>query len=284
MIKEESKFIKILNALINDELKVKDISLLKSIVLSSIYIVMPHLVTFVFVEGLNTIKTDLSVAVLLAIITIVTTISTMFVIIISAKILKNSKVSIVKEHYNIIRKRDVINVLFIMLGFILIRQSILYNFLIKFEGPISNESIDFISNNLNPIELSITVLILIMQMIVIAPIFEELFFRGIIFNGILSRYKRNYKKAIIISGIIFGVAHMNIPQGINATIAGIILCVIYYYTNCIKIAIFAHFLNNFLIFLPTPNTILIKISYIIIGAYLLSKGIRQLKERIRYEE
>jgi len=77
-----------------------------------------------------------------------------------------------------------------------------------------------------------------------APIFEEIFMRGIILAGLLNRY--NPKKAIIISALIFGVWHFNIPQFVDATLAGLILGVIYYKTNSLLLCIAAHMTNNML--------------------------------------
>lgn len=54
--------------------------------------------------------------------------------------------------------------------------------------------------------------------ILVAPIFEEIFFRGIILEGFLNRYKP--LAAIIASALIFGIFHLNIPQFINASFLG----------------------------------------------------------------
>ena len=77
-----------------------------------------------------------------------------------------------------------------------------------------------------------------------APIFEEIFMRGIILGGLLNRYSP--KKAIIISALIFGACHLNIPQFIDATLGGLILGMIYYKTNSLFLCIVAHMTNNIL--------------------------------------
>ncbi|MGB6127424.1 MAG: CPBP family intramembrane glutamic endopeptidase [Psychrilyobacter sp.] len=76
----------------------------------------------------------------------------------------------------------------------------------------------------------------------VAPIFEEIFMRGIILAGLLSRYSP--KKAIIISALIFGIWHFNIHQSVNATLIGIILGIIYYKTNSLILCITLHMTNN----------------------------------------
>jgi len=78
-----------------------------------------------------------------------------------------------------------------------------------------------------------------------APFFEELLYRGIILNGLINRYSR--KKAIIYSALIFGIAHLNFPQGINAFLLGLIIGTVYYYTRSIYLCMIMHFANNFLV-------------------------------------
>ena len=75
-----------------------------------------------------------------------------------------------------------------------------------------------------------------------APIFEEIFMRGIILAGLLKKYSP--KKAIIISALIFGAWHLNIPQFVDATLGGLILGTIYYKTNSLILCIAAHMANN----------------------------------------
>lgn len=96
--------------------------------------------------------------------------------------------------------------------------------------------------------------------VVAAPIFEELIFRGIILDGFL----RNYSKwpAIIMSSLIFGVAHLNPWQFVVAFLLGIFLGWIYYRTRsilpCIAIHVFANgssFLATYLFDLGTDDTL-----------------------------
>lgn len=50
----------------------------------------------------------------------------------------------------------------------------------------------------------------IIGIVIVAPIAEELIFRGILFNFLRKRMKLPY--AIIISSIAFGILHQNISQ------------------------------------------------------------------------
>lgn len=82
---------------------------------------------------------------------------------------------------------------------------------------------------------------------IIAPIFEEIICRGIILEQL--RKKCNVLKAVIISALCFTVIHLNIEQGVNAFLIGLILGWLYIKTESILPGVLLHFLNNFLIYL-----------------------------------
>ena len=87
----------------------------------------------------------------------------------------------------------------------------------------------------------LTAILYIVTIALIPAIFEELFFRKALID-----FSRKYGKifAIIVSAIIFGLAHMNLSQFIFAVLMGIIFGAIYIYSNDIKLPILLHFLNN----------------------------------------
>lgn len=76
----------------------------------------------------------------------------------------------------------------------------------------------------------------------IAGIFEELFFRGLILDG----FNRNYskKKAIIISSLLFGLIHLNPWQFVVGFLIGLVLAWILIETRSILLCIYIHFLYN----------------------------------------
>jgi len=82
----------------------------------------------------------------------------------------------------------------------------------------------------------------IFAVIILAPIFEEILFRGII----LSEIRENLKviPAVIIQGVTFGVYHMNMFQGIYAGILGLILGYVCVKTMTILGSITAHITFN----------------------------------------
>lgn len=112
---------------------------------------------------------------------------------------------------------------------------------------------------------------------IIAPIFEEILYRGVLLNGLLKKY--NYKKAIIYSAIIFGIAHMNLPQGVNAFFLGVIIGLAYYYAMSIYLCMAMHFVNNFLVnFVVYPEsklwTVILFIIVPIIGILIFIKSFK----------
>lgn len=77
---------------------------------------------------------------------------------------------------------------------------------------------------------------------IVGPIFEEILFRGVIFDE-LSETSPLYI-AIIIQGLLFAIAHGNLLQGIYTFTLGIILAVINYYCQSIWSDILGHILFN----------------------------------------
>jgi uncharacterized protein len=83
---------------------------------------------------------------------------------------------------------------------------------------------------------------------VIAPLFEEVLFRGYIFDQFERRFA-SIGMTIVASGVLFGLYHLNIFQGVFASILGIVLGLSYYWTRSIWIPIIIHFANNALSYL-----------------------------------
>ncbi|QPW57737.1 CPBP family intramembrane metalloprotease [Clostridium botulinum] len=77
--------------------------------------------------------------------------------------------------------------------------------------------------------------------VILAPIMEELIFRGIMFNRLKMRWGAG--PAIIISSIIFGMLHMDLAI-IGAVLFGIMMCILYMKTRNIITTMTIHFINN----------------------------------------
>jgi hypothetical protein len=83
--------------------------------------------------------------------------------------------------------------------------------------------------------------------VVFAPILEELIFRGIVLEGFLKNYSP--VKAILLTNVLFGLAHLNPWQFAGAFLMGILISWVYYKTKNLLLPVLMHLLNNLLSFL-----------------------------------
>ncbi|MEL7834653.1 type II CAAX endopeptidase family protein [Fodinibius sp. Rm-B-1B1-1] len=74
---------------------------------------------------------------------------------------------------------------------------------------------------------------------VVAPVVEEIIFRGIMIERIGAKY--NYSWAIVISSVIFGILH---SEPVGAFISGVVLSLVYLKTRSLIIPILIHIANN----------------------------------------
>ncbi len=84
-------------------------------------------------------------------------------------------------------------------------------------------------------------IVLFIQLAVIAPLFEELWFRGIVMKA-LQPYGNGF--AIFVSALLFGLTHANLQQFFYATILGICLGYIAVSTKSIVITTIMHAMFN----------------------------------------
>ncbi|MRI62946.1 CPBP family intramembrane metalloprotease [Ornithobacterium rhinotracheale] len=85
---------------------------------------------------------------------------------------------------------------------------------------------------------------------ILAPILEELIFRGLILRGLLNSGKNPYISIFLVS-LLFGLAHGNPWQFFSAGFLGLILGFVYWRTKDLWICIFIHFFNNTISFVFT---------------------------------
>lgn len=84
-----------------------------------------------------------------------------------------------------------------------------------------------------------------LKVAVIAPIIEELIFRGLILQGLRRNY--NAVTAVLVSALMFSLFHLN-PWQMPATfVLGVLLGWLMIRTNSILLAILGHSLNNFMV-------------------------------------
>lgn len=86
------------------------------------------------------------------------------------------------------------------------------------------------------------------SVVILAPIFEELIFRGMILRT-LSKYNKVF--AIVITSLFFALLHLNITQAVPAFFMSLVLCYMSLKTNSLLVTILAHATNNLLALLST---------------------------------
>lgn len=124
-------------------------------------------------------------------------------------------------------------------------------------------------------------LIMVLFAVVGAPVFEEIIYRGFAMN-VAKKYGKVF--AIVISAVLFGVMHMNIPQAVFAFMMGIVLGYVAMEYS-LGWAIAFHLINNgfgeafvFLTKNLSENTQTI-LYYVIVGVFALGGVICLLKNR-----
>lgn len=92
------------------------------------------------------------------------------------------------------------------------------------------------------LENSFEISIFVIGSAVIAPIYEELLFRGIIFPTLIQ--KTNFTIALVLSSLIFAVLHFHLSALLPLFVLSIILSITYLYTSTIWASISLHALFN----------------------------------------
>ena len=99
-------------------------------------------------------------------------------------------------------------------------------------------------NTMSGVSVEPTILNLILSLIMTAllpAVCEEFLHRGILLSG----YKvLGFKKAVVFSGLLFGLLHLNIGQFGFAFLVGMLLAVVTLFSKSIFPAMIIHFLNN----------------------------------------
>ena len=79
---------------------------------------------------------------------------------------------------------------------------------------------------------------------VVAPVAEEVVFRGAILRKLLSMMPNRHWLAIAISALLFGIIHFNLAQGTHAFLTGLLLGWMCYRTGSIIPGFVFHWINN----------------------------------------
>ena len=92
------------------------------------------------------------------------------------------------------------------------------------------------------LENSFEISIFVIGSAVVAPIYEELLFRGIIFPKLIQ--KTNFTIALLLSSLIFAVLHFHLSALLPLFVLSIILSITYLYTSTIWASVSLHALFN----------------------------------------
>lgn len=80
---------------------------------------------------------------------------------------------------------------------------------------------------------------------ILAPVAEEMVFRGAVLRRLLGLFSDKWHwVAIVVSAVIFGAVHGNVPQFVHAALIGLLLGWMYYRTGSVVAGIVFHWVNN----------------------------------------
>ncbi len=78
--------------------------------------------------------------------------------------------------------------------------------------------------------------------VILAPLVEEILFRGIILKSFLNKYSP--LQSILLTAFLFGAIHFNINQLVSGLLAGVFLGYLYWQTQSLSLCILSHMIYN----------------------------------------
>ena len=90
--------------------------------------------------------------------------------------------------------------------------------------------------------LDINIWVLGIAVVIAAPIAEEIFFRSFVYAGLVEKF--GWKKAVFISALLFGAAHMQLVAFIPTFLMGLVLAYTYQRSKSVIPSIILHFTVN----------------------------------------
>ena len=136
-------------------------------------------------------------------------------------------------------RREIFYIFLINLLFVFLIVAFFANFDILYGSvyPDMEPLLDFTPNALDPLSFILEVI----SSVILAPILEELFFRGVLFNRL--KIRTGIIAAMVISSALFAIGH-EFGGITSAFVFGICMCIIYMKTDNILMTMSIHFLNN----------------------------------------
>ena len=90
------------------------------------------------------------------------------------------------------------------------------------------------------------IILAFVSLVLVAPIVEEILFRGYLFGGLRSRW--SFRVSALISAVLFGLAHGQLNVGLDTFALGLFLAYVYEKSGNVWVAVALHGLKNLLAF------------------------------------
>ncbi|MDO4594138.1 MAG: CPBP family intramembrane metalloprotease [Tissierellia bacterium] len=151
---------------------------------------------------------------------------------------------------------------------------------ISFLEDIFKKSIESYNTNMT-LNLEKASLSMLFYVIILAPILEELIYRAYCSYKLEDNFSK--RSIIIITAILFALAHANLFQSFGVFVTGIVLAIVYLNTHSISLTIFCHMLNNIIATITEQSFFneYLTILYVIITficVFLTKKAYKNLKD------
>ena len=108
--------------------------------------------------------------------------------------------------------------------------------------PLAKLDSEFVNDIMNASPLSASATSSFMLLVILAPLIEEMVFRGLLFSRLTKKW--NMAGAMVVSSLAFGLLHMD---PIGAFVFGIVACVLYTRTRTLLVPMVLHALNNLIV-------------------------------------
>ena len=170
-----------------------------------------------------------------------------------------------------VKTKNVQSVVYIMSVFLAIGCRFLVSvyYELSLKSGILSKSIEDAAQFIPEITGGIQLMVAIFSVVIIAPLFEEFLFRGLVMTE-LKKIMRPWA-AITLQAIIFGAVHGVLFQSIFAFVIGIALGIVYHRTENIKVTTLCHLVFNMSAVLVQENMTEIEMTvYSVIGILLVS--------------
>ncbi|WP_370450888.1 lysostaphin resistance A-like protein [Mesonia sp. HuA40] len=126
-------------------------------------------------------------------------------------------------------------------------------------------SIPAFENSLFFQNISLQNLFIIINTIVIMPILEEFLYRGLVMKKLL--IKTNYKVAILVSSILFGLGHLDFEKSLVTFFSGLIIGYVFWKSKNLFYPIIIHIVINLLFSFFKYNSV--EITFNLMSIYII---------------